>query len=140
METRCFAWPKREYHSELLGSAPVFKRTMERILHLPGEILAMRGQNFPGEQKNLLSAPRLKGMTYQAARLMTQLRGCRLVSHGDGDFVVSQDPSPGVEMLPGADLHVSMGSIMHKVVDLDEENVASRLPDMHRRFAVELYR
>ncbi len=121
-------------------AAPVFKRTMERILHLPGEILAVRGQNFPGEQKNLLSAPRLKGMTYQAARLMTQLRGCRLVSHGDGDFVVSQDPSPGVEMLPGADLHVSMGSIMHKVVDLDGENVASRLPEMHRRFAVELYR
>ena len=120
-------------------AAPVFKRTMERILHLPGEILASREQNFPGEQKYLLSAPRLKGMTHQAARLMTQLRGCRLISHGEGNFVVSQDPSPGVEMLPGADIHVSMGSIMHKVVDLDEENIASRLPELHRRLAVDLY-
>jgi len=117
-------------------AAPVFKRTMERILHLPGEILASRERNFQGEQKNLLIAPQLKGMTEQAARLMTQLRGCRLVTHGEGDFVVSQDPNSGVEMLPGADIHVSMGPIIHKVVDLDEENIASRLPELHRRLAV----
>jgi len=118
-------------------AAPLFKRTMQRIIHLPGEILASRGQFFSGEYRSLLTTPRLKGMTQQAARVMTQLRGCGLILHGDGDFVVSQDPAPGVEMLPGADVHVSMGSLMYNVVDVEEENIASKLPEMHRRYAAE---
>ncbi|MEE3235430.1 MAG: penicillin-binding transpeptidase domain-containing protein [Candidatus Latescibacterota bacterium] len=120
-------------------AAPVFQRTMQRIVHLPGEILASREQYFFDEHENLLSAPQLKGMTKQAARVMTKLRGCRLILHGEGDFVVSQDPAPGIEMLPGADVHVSMGSLMHKVIDVEEKSIASVLPEMHRRFAMGLH-
>ena len=118
-------------------AAPLFKRTMQRIIHLPGEILASRRQVSSGGDRSLLTTPRLKGMTKQAARVMTQLRGCGLILHGEGDFVVSQDPAPGVEMLPGADVHVSMGSLMYKVVDTEEDNIASKLPEMHRRYAAE---
>ena len=119
-------------------AAPVFKRTMQRIVHLPGEIMASQAQSFVGQESNyFVSAPRLKGMTQEAARVMTQLRGCRLITHGEGQLIVAQNPAPGVEMLPGADVHVTMGSLIHKVIDVEGENIASRLPAMHRRIVAE---
>ena len=71
-------------------AAPAFQRVMQRIVHLPGGLLADRPI-----AEHLVSTrvvPDLRGMTRSAAHLTAQLRGIEVRAEGHGSVVVGQVP------------------------------------------------
>ncbi len=88
-------------------AAPTFQRVMERIVHLPGGLLAHAP--MAGPVPATITVPDLRGMTRAAARLTARLRGMEAVAEGGGTVVVAQRPAPGEEVLVGVDIRCQMG-------------------------------
>ncbi len=88
-------------------AAPAFQRVMERIVHLPGGLLAHAPT--AGPVPATITVPDLRGMTRAAARLTAQLRGMEAIAEGGGSVVVDQRPAPGQEVLAGVDIRCQMG-------------------------------
>ncbi len=88
-------------------AAPAFQRVMRRILHLPGGLLAGRGNDVA--LGGAISVPDLRGMTSEAARFAAQLRGVRIVVVGDGNVITAQSPLPGEAITPGTGIRCTLG-------------------------------
>lgn len=98
-------------------AAPAFKRVMQRIVHLPGGLLADRPV-----AEHLVSTrvvPDLRGMTRSAAHLTAQLRGIEVRAEGHGSVVVGQVPPPGEEVLMGVDIRCQMGEDISYLSDVE---------------------
>ena len=107
--------PKKERWGGSVA-APAFKRVMQRIIHLPGGLLADRPMG-----ENLVSTrivPDLRGMTRSAAYLTAQLRGIEVQAEGQGSVVVGQVPQPGEEILVGVDIRCQMGEDVSHLNDV----------------------
>ena len=97
-------------------AAPAFQRVMQRIVHLPGGLLADRPI-----AEHLVSTrvvPDLRGMTRSAAHLTAQLRGIEVRAEGHGSVVVGQVPPPGEEVLMGVDIRCQMGEDISHLSDV----------------------
>ena len=97
-------------------AAPAFQRVMQRIVHLPGGLLADRPI-----AEHLVSTrvvPDLRGMTRSAAHLTAQLRGIEVRAEGHGSVVVGQVPLPGEEVLTGVDIRCRMGEDISHLSDV----------------------
>jgi cell division protein FtsI/penicillin-binding protein 2 len=87
--------PQRDKWGGALA-APIFKRVVERILYLSGNLAAQPASGQQEQQDSLqVLVPELRGMTGQVARFQADLRGLAVRFDGRGDVVVSQDPLPG---------------------------------------------
>lgn len=109
--------PKKERWGGSVA-APAFQRVMERIVHLPGGLLA--DTPMPGPMVSTLSVPDLRGMTRSAARLTAQLRGLEVVVEGRGGVVIAQEPEPGEDVLVGVDIRCHMGEDVGYLSDVGE--------------------
>ena len=98
-------------------AAPAFKRVMQRIVHLPGGLLADR----PVAERLVPTrvVPDLRGMTRSAAHLTAQLRGIEVRAEEHGSVVVEQLPPPGEEVLMGADIRCQMGEDISHLSDVE---------------------
>jgi cell division protein FtsI/penicillin-binding protein 2 len=100
-------------------AAPAFQRVMERIVHLPGGLLA--GSVLSGIPAATIAVPDLRGMTRAAAQLAARLRGVGTVLTGRGNIIVRQSPLAGEEILAGADMRCELGGegeLVEGVIDL----------------------
>ena len=98
-------------------AAPAFQRVMQRIVHLPGGLLA----NRPVAEHLVPTrvVPDLRGMTRSAAHLTAQLRGIEVRAEGHGSVVVWQVPPPGEEVLMGVDIGWQMGEDISHLSDVE---------------------
>ena len=98
-------------------AAPAFQRVMQRIVHLPGGLLADR----PVAEHLVPTrvVPDLRGMTRSAAHLTAQLRGIEVRAEGHGSVVVGQVPPPGEEVLMGVDIRCQMGEDISHLSDVE---------------------
>ncbi len=99
--------PKKEKWGGSVA-APAFQRIMERIVHLPGGLLARSTLN--GAPTAVIAVPDLRGMTRSTAQFAARLRGMEMAVTGSGNMVVRQSPLPGEEILVGADMRCELGS------------------------------
>lgn len=99
-------------------AAPVFQRVMERIVHLPGGLLAHAPAAGPGPAT--ITVPDLRGMTRAAARLTAQLRGMEALAEGGGTIVVAQQPDAGEEVLAGVSIRCQMGEDLSYIDSAEE--------------------
>jgi len=100
-------------------AAPAFQRVMERIVYLPGGLLAGSGLR-EGAAAAAIAVPDLRGMTRGAAELAARLRGMGLIVTGNGNMVVRQAPQAGEEILVGADMRCELGGGGEFVDDLTD--------------------
>ena len=97
-------------------AAPAFQRVMQRIIHLPGGLLADRPMG--GNLVSTRIVPDLRGMTRSAAYLTAQLRGIEVQAEGQGSVVVGQVPQPGEEILVGVDIRCQLGEDVSHLNDV----------------------
>jgi len=98
-------------------AAPAFQRVMQRIVHLPGGLLADR--SVAEHLVPTRVVPDLRGMTRSAAHLTAQLRGIEVRAEGHGSVVVGQVPPPGEEVLMGVDIGCQMGEDISHLSDVE---------------------
>ena len=98
-------------------AAPAFQRVMQRIVHLPGGLLADRP--IAEHLVPTRVVPDLRGMTRSAAHLTAQLRGIEVRAEGHGSVVVGQVPPPGEEVLMGVDIGCQMGEDISHLSDVE---------------------
>jgi cell division protein FtsI (penicillin-binding protein 3) len=71
-------------------AAPVFQRAMQRILYLPGGLLAQREPRVEEALPLLVEVPDLRGMSPPVARFQAGLRGLKIYFEGRGEVVIAQ--------------------------------------------------
>lgn len=89
--------PRRGYYGGDI-SAPCFKAISEKIIEFEGLDYFRKGTHdidLKMANSDSIIVPNLIGFSKSAAHYVAQTDECQLFSVGNGDFVVSQKPSPG---------------------------------------------
>ena len=110
-------------------AAPIFRQTAKRIAGLDNEIQKQLDPSLNNPDEWAL-APNASGMTLAQARVLLNQQNLRSDIHGNGNWVVSQDPEPGSALAPYQKITLTVSETKNDFEHTNSEEGYARIPDL----------